>query len=58
MKYDSIIMSIAIDMGADCLYTHDEDFKKYPKSFIDVVGLDESPPSYSEVGIFLQSEEE
>ena len=52
MKYDSMILAIAVDMGADCLYSVDKDFRKYSKSYIDILGLDDTPPSYNKGSLF------
>jgi predicted nucleic acid-binding protein len=43
MKYDSLILAMAVENGASCFYTVDNGFSKYPKHFIPIRGLDEAP---------------
>ncbi len=54
MKYDSMILAVAVENGCDCLYTLDGDFYKYSSSFIDIKGIEDSPPGYS-MGTIFQS---
>jgi len=54
MKYDSFILACAVEHGADCFYTTDEGFSKYPTHFIPIKGLDDAPPSYAFEGFFAE----
>jgi len=52
MKYDSLILACAVDSGAECFYTVDNDFKKYPTQFIPIKDLDDLPNSYDTGTLF------
>lgn len=60
MKYDSMILSMAIQHNADCFYTIDKGFKKYPNKFIKVNTIDEAPSSFKSTkdGFFSNANEE
>lgn len=52
MKYDSMILACAVDMGASCFYTVDEDFRKYDLGYIPILGLKDTPPGHSSGPLF------
>ncbi len=52
MKYDSMILAMAIEHGAECFYTTDHDFHNYDIEDIEILGPFESPPSATIGGLF------
>lgn len=47
MKYDAMILAMAEVNGCECIFTVDDDFKKYIGTTIDILGLEDTPKSLS-----------